>query len=203
MSPQQSPLLLCLLKIQKAHYGSSHRASFKQFLSMIICWWGRLALQIICWTLIRSLTYRHKSIGLLVRERERERVQNANYLIILILPLRWILSWLPSSLSGSRLTRLNYNKTAPKIWSSCWRASRGNTQRGMMHCHPLDVSVSSFSQWHGLARVLFMCVESHRACVFQSICAGFQHMFWTERVMALFTPHYPGNKWCCEWANRW
>lgn len=26
------------------------------------------------------------------------------------------------------------------------------------------------------------------------VCAGFQHMLWTARIMALFTPHYPVNK---------
>lgn len=41
------------------------------------------------------------------------------------------------------------------------------------------------------------------ACAHVCLCAGFQHMLWTERVMALFTAHYPVNKWQCEGANRW
>lgn len=35
------------------------------------------------------------------------------------------------------------------------------------------------------------CECVYLECVF---CTGFQHMFWTERIMALFTPHYPVNK---------
>lgn len=48
---------------------------------------------------------------------------------------------------------------------------------------------------HRLACVLFMCAGVPvTVCTSVCFCAGFQHMFWTERIMALFTPHYPVNK---------
>ncbi len=93
---------------------ASREVHLTQFLSTIICW-GWLALQIGgWWTLIRALTSSSKSIGLLARER----VQNANYLIINIQLLEWILTGKSSGLSGSRLTWQDYHQTGSR--TSCY-----------------------------------------------------------------------------------
>lgn len=85
-----------------------------QFLSTVICW-GRLALQIGAGGLWSGLWPIAADLGLLARVS----VQNANYLIINILLLEWILTHHSSSPSGSGLTRQDYNQTGSRAWRAC------------------------------------------------------------------------------------